>query len=220
MYLGAATNNSALTVLTFFQESVERYGFPLRVRGDRGNCTFTVRGTGRSSFISGKSVHNQRIERLWRDMWTAVTSVYYDVLHYLEEANYLHTADQTHLFCCHYTFLPRLQDDLNLFRDGWDNHPLRTEHNMSPNQLWELGQIHYPVDDPQDEAELNIADIDGESSGLPPDESVGVNVPTVECPLTPEQLAALKDTVDPRSPSQSHGTDIYMAAVQFCQSLE
>ncbi len=84
-------------------------------------------------------------------MWTAVTSVYYDVLHYLEEANYLHTADQTHLFCCHYTFLPRLQDDLNLFRDGWDNHPLRTEHNMSPNQLWELGQIHYPVDDPQDE---------------------------------------------------------------------
>ncbi len=47
-----------------------------------------------------------------------------------------------------------------------------------------------------------------------------VNVPTVECPLTPEQLAALKDTVDPRSPSQSHGTDIYMAAVQFCQSLE
>ncbi len=87
-------------------------------------------------------------------MWTAVTSVYYDVLHYLEEANYLHTADQTHLFCCHYTFLPRLQDDLNLFRDGWDNHPLRTEHNMSPNQLWELGQIHYPVDDPQDEAVL------------------------------------------------------------------
>ncbi len=68
--------------------------------------------------------------------------------------------------------------------------------------------------------ELDIADIDWESSGLLPDESFGVNVPTVECPLTPEQLAALKDTVDPRSQSQSHGTDIYMAAVQFCQSLE
>nr|XP_055057106.1 uncharacterized protein LOC129441470 isoform X2 [Misgurnus anguillicaudatus] len=190
MYLGAATNNTALTALTFFQESVERYGFPLR------------------------------IERLWRDVWTAVTSVYYNVLHYLEEDNYLNIADQTHLFCCHYTFLPRLQDDLNFFRDGWDNHPLRTEHNMSPNQLWELGQFHYPVDDPPNEEEMNIAEIDWESSGLPPDENVGVNVPTVQCPLTPEQLTALKETVDPRSPSQSYGIDIYMAAVQFCQALE
>ncbi|XP_073727850.1 uncharacterized protein [Misgurnus anguillicaudatus] len=190
MYLGAATNNTALTALTFFQESVERYGFPLR------------------------------IERLWRDVWTAVTSVYYNVLHYLEEDNYLNIADQTHPFCCHYTVLPRLQDDLNFFRDGWDNHPLRTEHNMSPNQLWELGQFHYPVDDPPNEEEMNIAEIDWESSGLPPDENVGVNVPTVQCPLTPEQLTALKETVDPRSPSQFYGIDIYMAAVQFCQALE
>lgn len=150
MYLGAATNNSALTVLTFFQESVERYGFPLRVRGDRGHCTFNVY----SSWHREKQFHFRKKCPQSKNRTTAVTSVYYDVLHYLEEANYLHTADQTHLFCCHYTFLPRLQDDLNLFRDGWDNHPLRTEHNMSPNQLWELGQIHYPVDDPQDEAVL------------------------------------------------------------------
>lgn len=80
--------------------------------------------------------------------------MYYDVLHYLEKANYLHIADQTHLFCCHYTFLPRLHNDLNIFRDGWDNHPLGTEHNMSLNQLWELGQIHYTVDDPQNEEVL------------------------------------------------------------------
>ncbi len=65
---------------------------------------------------------------------------------------------------------------------------------------------------------LNIADIDWESSGLPPDESVGVNVPTVECTLSHD--SNLQDTVDPRSPSQSHGIYICMAAVQFYQSLE
>ncbi|XP_042626097.1 uncharacterized protein LOC109068500 isoform X1 [Cyprinus carpio] len=112
MYLGAASNNLAATSLLFFQESVEKFGFPLRVRADQGvenvdiaRLMFTVRGTGRGSFISGKSVHNQRIERLWRDLWVAVTNIYYDVLHYLEEEGFLNIANATHLLCCHYVFL-------------------------------------------------------------------------------------------------------------------
>ncbi|XP_062851902.1 uncharacterized protein LOC134314975 isoform X2 [Trichomycterus rosablanca] len=226
MYLGAATNNLSSTALTFFQESVDRFGFPLRVRADQGvenvqiaRFMFTVRGTGRSSFISGKSVHNQRIERLWRDVWTAVTSVYYDVLHYLEEGNYLDIADQTHLFCCHYTFVPRLQDDLDIFRDGWDNHPLRTEGNMTPNQLWAIGHVYQPVQEPQNEEVLDIPEIDWESSGLPHIRNAGIHVPTTGCPLTAEQFTALRDLIDPRATSQSRGVDIYMAAMQFCQAL-
>ena len=95
-----------------------------------------------------------RIERLWRDLWVAVTCIYYDVLHYLEEEGFLSIANETHLFCCHFVFLPRLQDDLDTFRNGWDNHPLRTESNMTPNQLWELGRTHYPIPGP-DNTEVN-----------------------------------------------------------------
>ncbi|KAK5888427.1 hypothetical protein CesoFtcFv8_014522 [Champsocephalus esox] len=83
MYLGAATNNKASTSLDFFLEGVQKYGFPLRVRADQGvenvgiaRCMFTIRG----SFMSGKSVHNQRIERLWRDVWMAVSNVHYETL--------------------------------------------------------------------------------------------------------------------------------------------
>lgn len=79
----------------------------------------------------------------------AVTCIYYDVLHNLEEEGLLDISNVAHLFCCHYVFLPRLEDDLNTFCSGWDNHPLQTENNMSPNQLWELGHRYHPVPVPE-----------------------------------------------------------------------
>lgn len=79
----------------------------------------------------------------------AVTCVFYNVLHHLEEENLLDLSNPMHLFCCHYVFLPRMQVNLDIFRQGWDNHPMRTEQNLTPNQLWEVGQIRHPVGEPE-----------------------------------------------------------------------
>lgn len=89
-----------------------------------------------------------RIERLWRDVWNAVSSIYYDLLHSLEEDDLLDPANCTHLFCAQYVFLPRIQEDLDTFSDGWNNHAIRTEGNFSPNQLWVIGEIQSPVSPP------------------------------------------------------------------------
>lgn len=87
--------------------------------------------------------------RLWRDVWMGVTNVFYHIFHTLEEEGLLDLSNITHFYCLHYVFLPRLQASLDLFCGGWDNHPLRTEQNLTPNQLWEIGQIQNSIPNPE-----------------------------------------------------------------------
>ena len=44
-------------------------------------------------------------------------------------------------------FLPIIQKQLDLFREAWATHPLRTERNRSPLQLWILGLNEVNVED-------------------------------------------------------------------------
>lgn len=89
----------------------------------------------------GQLIFHSRIERLWRDVWIAVTSKYYNVLHSLEEGGLLDVSDVVHLFGVHYIFVPRLQADLDTFPRGWHNHLLRSEGGLTPEQLWCMGHL-------------------------------------------------------------------------------
>lgn len=46
--------------------------------------------------------------------------------------------------------------DLAKFSAGWDDHPLRTEGFLSPNQLREIGMLRHPIRGPE-MSEENVA---------------------------------------------------------------
>ena len=77
-FLKASTNNRSDTVLSAFTTAIDEFGLPSRIRVDRGGENILVaqfmlhhpqRGPDTRSVIVGRSVHNQRIERLWRDLF-------------------------------------------------------------------------------------------------------------------------------------------------------
>ncbi|XP_076879404.1 uncharacterized protein LOC143527908 isoform X2 [Brachyhypopomus gauderio] len=229
MYLEPADNNCSSTALSFFLKAVQNYGWPSRVRGDEGvenvgiaETMFTVKGTGRGSFIAGKSVHNQRIERLWRDVWLSVTQLYYEVLHGLEEDGLLDLSDSLHMFCVHYVFLARLEHDLQIFTEGWDNHPLQSEGGLSPNQLWVLGHMQNSSGDSEENLQfqnLELFGTDWESFDSANEEPFGVQVPRIESPLPPTVMETIKSIINPLATSESYGRDIYISMVQYAEHL-
>lgn len=76
------------------------------------------------------------IERLWRDVYMCVTDLFHSIFSSLEDEGLLSPDNDVHIFALHWVFLRRLQHHLDCFVDGWNSHPLRTERNRSPLQLW------------------------------------------------------------------------------------
>ena len=146
VFLQALTNNRASTALQHFQSAVEHYNLPSRVRSGLGMENIEVacfmlqeKGLSRGSHLTGKFVHNQRREHLWCDVNRVIVSRFLNNFLFLEHSGILDPTDEVHLFCIHLVYIPLINNVINQFI----SHPVSTQCNFSPNQLWIQGMLHF-----------------------------------------------------------------------------
>ena len=135
LFMSNAVTTTQQLVFQYFTEAVLSYGLPSRVRSDRGGENVNVanfmlqhpeRGPGRGSFITGRSVHNSRIKRLWHDVFQGCLLLFYNIFQYLEHLGIL-VENEVHLFCLHYVYLPKINLSLKSFQQAWNCHPMQSE---------------------------------------------------------------------------------------------
>ena len=147
VYLRCSDNNRAETVMSAFQEAVQKHGLPSKVRSDLGGENADVwrymveQHSDSSAIITGASTHNQRVERLWRDVFRCVSVLFYETFYKMEEEGTLDSINQLDLFCLRFVFLKRINSALDSFVESWNNHPVSSARNMTPNQLFIQGAI-------------------------------------------------------------------------------
>ena len=89
-------------MLALLEKAASQFVLPARIRCDHRVENYNVAMFDANPVIAGKSVHNQRIECLWRDLFQGVTCTCYYLFHHLEDIGMLNYLSENDLFCSHY----------------------------------------------------------------------------------------------------------------------
>ena len=230
VFLKCATNNHSSTVMTEFYSATCRYGIPSRVRSDKGGenvlvCHFmiSVKGVGRGSHLAGSSTRNQRIERLWRDVYRCAASTYHELFHSMEAIGVVDPDVEIDLFILHCLYLPRINNSHEEFSKAWNRHPMRTEDHWSPHKIWINSIVR------GDYEEIETPDLDefgiDEDSPVSEEQTHTVSIPDtledIDCEIQDQFLVRLHSMAPSvHSNETDHNTEFMQAKALILQLLQ
>ena len=147
-----------------------------------------------------------------------VIQLYYRLFYHMELEGLLDPLNHKHLFALHYIYKPRIQKSLDDFREGWNNHNIRTENNKTPYQLFVSGilQLHQSGLTALDFFDSVDDNYGIDEAGLSHDDfNESVEISRIEFELSEDNYRNLTNTVDPLNNSESYGIDLYQRTIQY-----
>ena len=159
-----------------------------------------------SCVLTASSVHNERIERLWRDVHRCIGSCYAETSRALEGESVLDPLNEVDLYCLHFIFKPCINKSLHDFQESWNNHSLSSEGNMTPYQLLFEGLNYMVLND-----DLGSTHADVDVSELTRDHVYLPTMTFIPCSSLMQNLTG----INPLQSSSDNGKTMYLQAIQM-----
>lgn len=224
VYLHCSDNNRSETVLSLFENAVKTYNIiPDRVRSDHGGENILVWQSMMEAYpnathpvvLVGNSVHNQRVERFNRDLNMNIRQLFAAIFYQLENEGKLDVDNVLDIFALHYVFLPRINRALETFRRCHNNHKIRTEGNLTPQQLLATSNRNIAGDHTHFDNHISLQDTNQLIARANPP------IPPIELrdnPLSDDEMAHLLNAVPPETVDDCQGMTVYVAVKEYVNS--
>ena len=155
-------------------------------------------------------------------MFSVLLLVFIVVYHVycLEEIGILNPLDNDHLAALHYIYIPRINESLQVFVNGWNNHPMSSGKGQSPIQMYTQGMLSFTSNGIPALDYYNAVDEETYGHDDPDSEEVEVynNASIINVPITDTNQSMLtlwEQQINPLQESDMHGVDLYLQALSF-----